>query len=41
MFYAKHSTSAKPYNMVISRIVQGEKGVQKDKWKGCQTQLGR
>jgi hypothetical protein len=31
MFYAKHSTSAKPYNMVISRIVQGEKGVQKDK----------
>jgi hypothetical protein len=27
--------------MVISRIVQGEKGVQKDKWKGCQTQLGR
>jgi hypothetical protein len=27
--------------MVTSRIVQGEKGGQKDKWKGCQTQLGR
>ncbi len=41
MFYAKHSRSAKPYNMMVSRIVQGEKGGQKDKWKGCQTQHGR
>jgi hypothetical protein len=31
MFCAKHPRIGEPYNMVFSKIMQGEKGAQKDK----------